>query len=195
MNNVPLLKDDEIAEDVRNTVEFVKGLAAQGEDAFTPMLRVTALDTNGNLNELIIAITEMPEESSERHELMASLGAKCVQDGFMPIAATFYSEAWLASVEEGEVSNCRPSEHPERVEILMITCMTLNQKVCYSHLEMRRREGQTMLLVPYEGKEEISPVFSLNDTGEGKTIITPIILMEFFKGVGTAFLLTMIRPQ
>lgn len=175
--NLPLLTDDQIQTNVNRTVEFLHDLTNAGHTGFSPMLKVIGLNKDLTTSEITIGLPDMPETFNGRAEMMFQLGVSILKQGYIPLAAIFHSEAWMSILDKDENITCMPSEDPNKIEVVLVNCVTLDRKTCSSTLEIRRAE-ENITLVPY------GPQADIIDCLDGNSLqIESNLLANFYYGV------------
>lgn len=174
-----LVKDNIILNEVNITVNFIKDLVKKGEKSFAPLVRIKAVDKDFKITDIIVSLTDIPEDSNERHYMMNQLGRQCISQGYIPILITFHCESWMLVVDEDTRLGLPIRDHSERIEVIQVTTLAINRKACGRIFEMRRKEDDSLILFPYK-EEEYMKVSSIDD--EDDCIIVPYLLTNFFAG-------------
>jgi hypothetical protein len=116
------------------------GKYMDGEEAINPhLLAFYALpDRNYDLNVLVTS----GFVDGEAKETMMTMGAKAAE-GDHPLAAAFLiTEAWMSQREaEDHLPEVPPSEDPERIEIVIISGSTIDQRQNQVIVKTERRDG------------------------------------------------------
>jgi len=177
-----------------NAVDYAKDVAAHGDTAFLPIAHVVCIPLNDcdKRENVCVAFADLPDNSDDRAKAFAGLGASLVEQGLLPLAIVFSSEAWMSVVKaEDDDGNPitpeitgRPSEDPNRIEIHAVTGMTSQRRSVVAFHEMRRKTDNTIVLVEY-GKDNL--VVSNGSTGESR------LLHSFFAGTKDAVMRRMLQ--
>ncbi len=101
------------------------------------------------------------ETSEERQAEMAKLGEVCANKGYEVMAVYITSEAWQAKATEAEVAEgVSPSQHPDRVEVLMTSGLTLDDRVNFVSDEIKGKTLKPGMYAPYRDTgDTLSPGF------------------------------------
>lgn len=75
-------------------------------------------------------IQDMPATHGERVELMRFLGQAAAKSGRVERLNQVYmvSEGWMSKANEGNLPQVRPSQDPNRTEVLIISCMDVKHR-------------------------------------------------------------------
>ena len=113
------------------------------------------LIVEGSRNLIASQIPEMPETHGERMELMRFIGqaaAKSSRVGKLE-QVFFISEGWMSMAKEDKPPEMRPSEDPNRKEVLIISGLQIKErKKILKLFEMVRDHSKQVVDLP-----EISP--------------------------------------
>lgn len=175
------LKNNEIINLVKFNVHFLNKLAKEGNKCFIPLMTIIASNKFKNLKKTIvqISIPEIPESTEKKHEIMFKIGQEVAEKGFLPLAVIFNCEGWMSTFNnKNEI--IPPSLNPEKTEVIIVTCLTIDKKACSICLQIRRKFEGDVVLVPFKHKE-----YTVIDLKQSKNpeILEPYILYPFYQGV------------
>jgi hypothetical protein len=129
---------------------------------------VPILIVEGSRRLAVSHIQEMPETHGERLQLMQLFGQAAAESGkFGKLEQVFFvSEGWMSvSTTEKPPSN-RPSQDPERKEVLIISGLVLKDQ---------RRELQIFEMIRDIGKEVVELSELSNQRGEKAAVEVPLL--------------------
>jgi hypothetical protein len=140
---------------------------------------VPILIVEGSKSLIVSQIQDMPETHGERVELMRFFGQAAAKSGRVGRLEQvfFISEGWMSVANEGKLPENRPSQDPNRKEVLIISGLELKGlKKSLKLFEMVRNENKQVVDLP----ELSSP--------QGKEGAIEIPLLDAFaQGFRTAF--------
>ena len=125
-------------------------------DIITELAQTEALKHGGHVPTILVTGTEkgmvgqlpeLPDTHEGRAQILFNAGYTLAQEGSLglPIQVFFISEAWLSLPEDGELK-VRPSEDPNRIEILLIAGLHLLQQIhSFVAIEMIRDEAEQLI--------------------------------------------------
>jgi hypothetical protein len=121
---------------------------------------VPMLIVEGSRGLAIGQMEEMPDTHAERSDLMRSLGRAAAVSGKVGRLKQvfFISEGWMSMAENGKPPNLRPSQDPNRKEVLIVSGLELRAQQRYLRIfEMIRSPANDVVdlaeLVPPHAKD------------------------------------------
>lgn len=142
-------------------------------------MHVPTIIVEGNKNLIAGQVRDMPYTHGERVELMRFLGQATARSGkIQELRQVFMiSEGWLSVPKDGETENLRPSQDPDRKEVLIV-----------SGIKIQERKKQIKALeIVRDGDSRVSRLEEfLPDAKENETIDIPL-LDAFVWGFQMAF--------
>ncbi len=185
MNDEILLLDAQLLQSLKDSIAFVKKLAAEGEKTIQPLAQILVLEPDLSISMAAVQMPAIPSDPELKQGLFRSLGRQIQQqmDGLI-VAITFHCEAWavLSSLDQLDE---RPSTHPGRVETILFSAMSFDGRAVATMFDLRRRADQTLLLVPLR---EFAPEIIAPSSSRNGTITDAPLLRAFFMGVASALL-------
>jgi hypothetical protein len=87
----------------------------------------------------LVGMPEMPGTTDERCQLMMALGAKLASDKMRPVAAVSIFESWASIGDASSIDPAvRPSEDPNRKEVIAFAGMTADGRTSMSYVDIVR---------------------------------------------------------
>lgn len=171
-----IITDEELVAEVEQTIEFVKQLAARGNKEIKPLLKILHRKNISAPIAHTVVQTVLPEDRDLRDRVFYSLGRKYASGPKgMAVGIVYHCEAWMVLGE----TDVAPSKHPERVECVTVSGLTIDGRVCGVLYELRRRHGSHLVLVQNNTLPAAMEVTGIeSDTG-----MRPLMLVPFFQGV------------
>ncbi len=135
-----LISDAEFNHLLMSALEWA-GQYMDGEEFISPHLMAFYAQADGNYG-LSVFVTPGFEDDESKASTMVTMGVKAAE-GDTPLAAAFLvAEAWMSTRPEGEgLPDVPPSEDPERVEVVIISGSTIDQRQNQAVVRTERREG------------------------------------------------------
>jgi hypothetical protein len=165
-----LISDAEFNHLLMNALEWA-GQYMEGEESISPHLMAFYAPGEGDYI-MSVFVTPGFEDDESKVMTMAAMGVKAAE-GDDPLAAVFLiTEAWMSTRPEGEgLPDVPPSEDPERVEVIIISGSTIDQRQNQAVVRMERREG-----LMYAGEVMSAPFID-----DGKDTLQNYMLMRFWR--------------
>jgi len=129
------------------------------------------LIVDGTRNSLITQLSDIPETHSQRMQLMDVLGRQLAKDGKVGKLreVIFISEGWMSAAREGKLPSLRPSQDPNRKEVLIVSGLKVQEPTKLLRIfEMVRDGNQKVIRL-----DEIEP-------GKQKSGSIEVPLLEVF---------------
>lgn len=113
----------------------IKFIKEQGLSEFLPHMTITALDGNNGEEEGIFVGLEgnLLNSSDGKESTMKTLAERLYEEHKIPLAVVLVTEAWVARMNEKEMKNMTPSQHPMRKEVIMVAALTLTGYCAWTH--------------------------------------------------------------
>ena len=131
LKDIPIIReltdDMKVAELLGDHIANMRGILDNTPTKdHVPILSITSLERETlHVRQDIIAIANMDDD---RHEMLRKLGSDFLKVG-IPVVAVLFSEAWIRMVDPNEQEPyIRPSQDPNKKEVLSFTAMTLDLK-------------------------------------------------------------------
>jgi hypothetical protein len=135
---------------------------------------VPVLIVEGSKNFIVSQIRDMPETHGERVELMRFFGMAAAKSGRIGRLEQvfFISECWMSVASEGKLPELRPSQDPQRKEVLIISGLKLEGlKKSLKLFEMVRKQDKQVVDLPElsspQGKDEVIEIPLLDAFAQG----------------------------
>lgn len=159
----------------------------QSIDIIAELARTEALKHGGHVPTLIVTGTErgmvgqldMPDTHEARAQMLFDAGFNLAQDGSIgiPIQVFLITEGWLSLPENGELK-VRPSEDPNRLEVLLIAGLyLLHAKHSLVVLEMVRDETDKLV--------ELREHSQMVGEGRADSPLLKAFVMGYYSGLET----------
>ncbi len=142
------LTDDEYFEQLEKREEIAKGEIQSGGNAQHVFTLIGRHRKTKQFGIMPCLMADWPPEGMSKYEAMQGLGIMFAEKmpDFMLVAVAHVSEGWLAQyptdigmkapyLPEGVPT---PSQRKDRVEVLMVTLTSIDQRMSYSHTEILR---------------------------------------------------------
>jgi hypothetical protein len=125
----------------------------------------------------LVGVPEVPVTAEARQLQMESLGARLADEGMRPVAAISMFESWSAICKPDEDMSVRPSDRPDRKEVIAFAGMTADGRTAMSCVDIVRNADGGISL----GETRVS--HRASDPGEGNC--SNFLLEAMFRGFGT----------
>lgn len=125
-----------------NIIAELARIEALKHDGHVPTLLVTGTEKG-----MVGQLPELPDTHEGRAQILFNAGYTLAQEGNIgvPIQVFLISEAWLSLPKDGKLK-VRPSEDPNRIEILLIAGLHILQQMHgFVALEMLRDETEKLI--------------------------------------------------
>ena len=101
--------------------------------------KASALKTGGHMPVLllegtkqsyVVALDTFPDDSLEKRRTLFAVGYSVARNDKLGalVQVYFISEAWVSIIRQGTLPDVRPSQDPQRQEILVISCINLKEQ-------------------------------------------------------------------
>ena len=120
--------NDELRKFVEDQSKFIIEYFKDGDkDYYSPMLGIL-VGKDGDRQNLMFLVDVPFNEHEEKHKFMASIADFLFENDFEPVAACLSAEAWQAMIGKDDKDGLkkRPSEHENRVEVIMVSGMSVD---------------------------------------------------------------------
>lgn len=146
-----MMSDDQFNELLYEQVELHrKYFVEKPSESFMPQMDIWLKERfEGEPERVLVAIANMGDE---RFKMMHMLGAKFYDEygtkGKHPVALFFTSEAWTRGIKPGEdpETAVRPSQSPDRQEVLITAGLTIDQRTNMAMISMERDKDNNIVL-------------------------------------------------
>ena len=169
-----LISFDEVASNAKEAVLENGGQA--------PVLIV-----EGSKNIIVIPIEKMPDTHGERLGIMRFVGQVAAKSGRIGNLQQvfFLSEGWMSAARNGETPELKPSQDPDRKEVLIVSALQVRgRKKQIKLFEMVRDQNKKVVELP-----ELSP------SPEKESSVDVPLLDAFVQGFQFAFRAVLINPK
>lgn len=156
-------------DDLRECISFAKNgleqIVANGTESIVPMIFVFQPPEVGF--NIAIAAPDIfdTDDTSQKRALLFNLGRTLFKQKAIPMSIVLVCEAWCSILEEEEskeslekIMQTKVSERDDKFEIVMINCVSINQKMAMRQYEIRRKtDSNQIILFPSKMEEIIQP--------------------------------------
>lgn len=149
---------DELMNDLTILQSLVEE-SATGDESMAPFITVTAIKMNPppppgekpTLQKVLFPIQADFNTYDEKTVILTKAAQQLIDLDLAPINMSIASEAWKVNREAEELENgVVPSEEPDREEVLLIVCCSVNPPTCLTSTCPTVRDGDENISGPFE---------------------------------------------
>ena len=91
---------------------------------------IPVLLLEGTRQRYVVALDTLPDDALEKRRMLFAIGYNAVRKDELGalVQVYFISEAWVSIIQQGTLPDVRPSQDPQRQEILVISCVNLKEQ-------------------------------------------------------------------
>jgi hypothetical protein len=132
----------------------------------------------------VVAITDVPDNYDDKSMMLESIGKRMAQDSDDVLGVLMTTEAWMSVLPASkndkpwkEKTYIRPSQDPNRKEIVIFTAQDISGNCRISTLFIERKDGKAALI---EGKGDIKDITDTGGINKDSTVNFDLNLLDKF---------------
>jgi hypothetical protein len=145
-----MLPTKEFNEEFKRHVKICKRAIEDGQvkELVPRVILVCAGNAPSERTVAIVGLDGMPDTNEEKRAAFGKLGLAAAANDLKVLMAIFQSEAWTVHCKEGEWEKMpRPSEHPERIEVVVNVARSLDDRNAMATIPITGRDADGALIL------------------------------------------------
>ena len=110
----------------------------------------------GTKQRYVVALGTLPDDPFEKRRMLFAIGHNAARKDELGalVQVYFISEAWVSIIRQGTLPDVRPSQDPQRQEILVISCVNLKEQTKKIAIlsYVRNKEGRLTAIKDFGNK-------------------------------------------
>lgn len=170
-----MLPTKEFNEEFQRHVKLCKLCVETGKiKSLAPRVVLVCAEEGKERVTVLIGLGGMPDTNDEKRALFGKLGLVAASNDLKVVMAIFQSEAWTVRCDkEGDWEKMpRPSDHPDRVEVIVNVARSLDERNAMATIPITGRDADGALVL---GEPDVQI-----EEGDGEKEVKDSLLSSFF---------------